>query len=132
MSYDDAGSGDYDDYYSLPDFDAAKFTEDDNVLVYGHSDNMYIMIISCMASKNDGSQDWMFLEKPFFTSITNIHYGGGRPHGFCECLQKTNAGKVNATTESIRNCYEQSLSGKMNNEKVTKRIEENSPFKLPK
>ena len=58
-----------------------------------------------MASKEDGSQSWLLLEKPFF-----LEYFSETPKGFCECIHKENEGKEYAAIETIKNCYGQSVS----------------------
>ena len=122
-SYDNYDNYDYDSYDSYEydyynEFDAENFSEDENALIYGENFHTYWMIISCMASKEDGSQSWLLLEKPFF-----LDYLSETPKGFCECIHNENIqnskklvaineneGKEYATTETIKNCYVKSVS----------------------
>ena len=100
--YDSYDSYEY-DYYD--EFDAEKFSENEDALIYGEEISTYWMFISCMASKEDGSQSWLFLEKPFF-----VDYFSATPKGFCECIHNENEGKDYAAIETIKNCYGQSVS----------------------
>ena len=99
----------YDDYYnSVNEFDEENFSEDENAIIYGDNISFiqdHLIFISCMASKEDGSQSWIFFEKTLVTS-----YYSKIPKGFCECIHNENEGNEYATTESIKNCYGKSVS----------------------
>jgi len=100
----------YDSYNSYENYDyyesaTENFSEDENSLIYGEIFGHYWMFFSCMASKEDGSQSWIFFEKTLIVS-----YFSRTPMGFCECLQDENDGQDYATTETIKNCYGMSVS----------------------
>ena len=57
-------------YNSLNELDDENFSENENALIYGDNISEHLMFISCMASKEDGSQSWIFFEKTLIISYS--------------------------------------------------------------